>query len=104
MLLIHVISNECGLTKPPCFYHSIRRHTLFITPINKFVTDVIEIKDDLIALVSFQTLVNIIGITLFYPLLNIFARLLEKRFKEKESRHFLDTVLDFSWSCFEKKK
>lgn len=99
---------------------------LFIAPVNKFVTDVIGIKDDLIALVSFQTLVNIIGIILFYPLLNVFARFLEKRFKENESealfiygvspletstalmsmekecRHFLNTVLDFSWSCFEK--
>ena len=97
---------------------------IFLAPVNKLITDVIGIKDNLIALVFFQSLLNVIGIILFYPLLNIFAGFLEKRFKEsdnetlfiydvspaetstallamkKESRHFFNAVLDFSWSCF----
>ncbi|MGB3153928.1 MAG: Na/Pi symporter, partial [Chitinophagaceae bacterium] len=99
---------------------------IFLFPLSRLVTDVIGIKDNLIALVFFQTLVNIIGIILFYPLLNLFARFLENRYRniedeamfihkvksvepslgifalENESRHFLHTVLDFTWSCFEK--
>ncbi|MBL0130810.1 MAG: Na/Pi cotransporter family protein [Chitinophagaceae bacterium] len=99
---------------------------IFLFPLSRLVTDVIGIKDKLIALVFFQTLVNIIGIILFYPLLNLFARFLENRYRniedeamfihkvksvepslgifalENESRHFLHTVLDFTWSCFEK--
>jgi|CXWL01.1.fsa_nt_gi phosphate:Na+ symporter len=99
---------------------------IFLMPVNRFITDVIGIKDSLIALVFFQSFVNVIGIILFYPLLNLFSRFLEKRFKndddetmfihkaaslepsvalfamEKENRHFLHAVLDFTWSCFEK--
>jgi phosphate:Na+ symporter len=99
---------------------------IFLVPVNRFITEVVGIKDNLIALVFFQSLVNIIGIILFYPMLNIFGRFLEKRFTgtddetmfinkvasvepsmalfamEKENRHFVYTVLDFTWSCFEK--
>jgi phosphate:Na+ symporter len=99
---------------------------IFLFPLNDFITGVVGIKDNLIALVFFQTLVNIIGIVLFYPALNVFTKFLENRFKdsdnetlfiydvspeetstalmamEKECRHFLNAVLDFSWSCFEK--
>jgi len=99
---------------------------IFLMPLNNFITEVVGIKDHLIALVFFQSLVNIIGIILFYPLLNLFGRFLERRFKnadeeamfihqaapselstallamEKENRHFIHIVLDFVWCCFEK--
>jgi len=105
---------------------SVALALVFLVPLNRFVTDVVGIKDHLIALVFFQSLVNVIGIILFYPLLNLFSRFLEKRYTgvedetmfihkvasfepavalfalEKENRHFLYTVLDFTWSCFEK--
>lgn len=98
---------------------------IFLMPLNRFVTDVVGIQDHLIALVFFQSLVNIIGIILFYPLLNLFGRFLENRFRnvddetmfihqvtslesslalfalEKENKHFLHTVIDFTCSCFE---
>jgi phosphate:Na+ symporter len=96
----------------------------FLTPLIKLVIEVIGIKDNLIALVFFQTLVNIIGIILFYPFLGIFGRFLEKRFTsdndetmfihkvhpkepatallalEEESRYFIYTVIDFTRNCF----
>ena len=97
---------------------------LFLIPVNAFITRFIGIHDNLIALVFFQSLVNIFGIILFYPLLNKFSRFLEKQFKddeetlfihkndstnlpialfalEKESRHFLLAVVDFIKNCFE---
>ncbi len=98
---------------------------IFLFPINNFITQTVGIKDNLIALVFFQSLVNIIGIILFYPLLNLFSRFLEQRFKsaddetmfihkvattessmalfalENETRHFLFAVTDFALHCFE---
>ncbi len=97
---------------------------VFLFPLSRLVTDVIGIKDKLIALVFFQSLVNIAGIILFYPFLGIFGRFLESRFKtgedetmfihkvtsqvpaaalvavENENRHFLYVVLDFTLRCF----
>jgi phosphate:Na+ symporter len=98
---------------------------IFLAPVNRFITDVVGIKDDLIALVFFQSLVNIFGIILFYPLLNIVSRFLEKRFKaadeetmfihkvaskepsmalfalEEESKHFMYVGVNFALGCFE---
>jgi phosphate:Na+ symporter len=51
-----------------------------LAPINRFITDVVGIKDNLIALVFFQSLTNIVGILLFFPFLGSFARWLEKRY------------------------
>ncbi|NOT50211.1 MAG: Na/Pi cotransporter family protein [Chitinophagaceae bacterium] len=99
---------------------------IFLHPLNKFITEVIGIKNNLYALVFFQTLVNILGIILFYPFLGRMTRFLEKQFRdsdseslfihkvspletstallamEKENRHFLNAVITYSLSCFEK--
>lgn len=93
-------------------------------PVHRLLTGVIGIQDPLIALVAFQTLVNVAGILLFYPLLKPVAAFLEKRYRgedeetqflhtsaraepseaifalEKECRLFLCYVLDLTWSCF----
>lgn len=61
---------------------------LFLHAVNHFITTVMGIKDKLFALVFFQTLVNVIGIILFYPLLKPYGRLLEKLSRNKED----DTV------------
>lgn len=97
---------------------------IFLFPINRLVTEVLSVRDHLIALVIFQTLVNIIGIIFFYPLLSLFGKFLESRFRntddetmfihnvpstepsgaviamEKENLHFLFSVHDFIMSCF----
>lgn len=98
---------------------------IFLFPVNRFITDVIEIKDNLIALVFFQSLVNVISIFLFYPFLGVFGRFLEKRFTgdnseslfiskmpvtdtelavetlEKQTRHFIFHTLNFTAGAFE---
>ena len=98
---------------------------IFIYPLQQFINDVVGIKDNLIALVFFQTLVNVFGIVLFYPFLGIFGRFLENRFKdedqetlfihkvppseadmaidafEQENKHFIHTVVDFCLECFD---
>lgn len=61
---------------------------IFLHPIINLITDVVGIKNNLIALVAFQTFVNILGIVLFFPFLNSFGRILEKLFT-KNSTHTL---------------
>lgn len=92
---------------------------ILLSPVNRFITETVGIRDHLIALVFFQSLVNISGILIFYPFLGVFSRFLEMRFAgsqdeslfinkqlstdiglalealEKESRNFIDHVLDF---------
>lgn len=53
---------------------------IFLLPISRFITQGVEIKDNMIARVFFQNLVNVSGIFLFFPFLNVFGRFLEKRF------------------------
>lgn len=55
-----------------------------------FLQNTIGIKDNLIAFVLFQTLINIIGIIVFYPFMNMYGDFLEKLFrKEKEVKRTL---------------
>lgn len=53
---------------------------IFLMPVNRFITEVMAIKDNLIALVFFQSLVNIVCIILFYPFLHVLGKFLQKRF------------------------
>lgn len=57
---------------------------LFIHPVNRLIVDMIGIRDNLIALVFFQSLVNFSGIILFFPFLEAFGRFLGTRFKGKD--------------------
>lgn len=99
---------------------------LFLLPVNRLITEVIGIKDNLIALVFFQSFVNLISIFLFLPFLNWIGSLLEKRFSrtdkdtlfihkveaadselalaalEKETRHFIYHVAWFALDAFDK--
>ncbi len=98
---------------------------IFLQPINRLITEFMGIKDNLIALVFFQSLINIFGIVLFYPLLNALGRFLENRFRaaddetmfihkvdvkepstaldalEKETSHFIEVVCNYALACFE---
>ena len=58
---------------------------IFLKPVNYFITEITGIQDSLIALVFFQSLVNLAGIILFYPFLEIFGKFLEKKFTGKDS-------------------
>jgi phosphate:Na+ symporter len=55
---------------------------IFLTPLTALITETAGINDPLIALVTFQTAINVIGIIIFYPLLNPFAGWLQGRYAE----------------------
>ena len=93
---------------------------VFLSPLLNMITSIFGIKDNLVALVFFQSTVNIISIVLFFPFLNIFGRYLQNLFLqngteasfihavpvtdtdlaqqaiENEIRHFLYHVVDFT--------
>ncbi|HLG39855.1 MAG TPA: Na/Pi symporter [Chitinophagaceae bacterium] len=98
---------------------------ILLNPINYFIIEMVGIRDNLIALVFFQSLVNLAGIILFYPLLEISGKFLEKRFAgkddeslfiskvstadgdlaldalEKETHNFIFHVLSFTVNAFD---
>jgi phosphate:Na+ symporter len=98
-----------------------------LRPVNSLLAEIFRGKNDLLALVFFQSLVNIAGIVIFYPLLNTMGRFLEKRYTasdegsmfiskvpvaetdlamdalEKESRYFIFYVMDFISASFNTK-
>ena len=54
----------------------------FLKPLLILITDIFKISNPLIGLVTFSTIVNLIGITIFLPLLHPFTKLLERFFKQ----------------------
>lgn len=92
---------------------------IILSPIHYFITEVVNIKDNLLALVFFQSGINIAGVILFYPFLKFFGNFLESRFKDgdggsrfirlvpageselaldalnKEAQWFIDHTIDF---------
>ena len=56
-----------------------------LKPTLLFITDIFKIKDPLIGLVTFSTLVNLVSIFIILPFLNPFAKLLEKFFKDTDA-------------------
>ena len=101
---------------------------LLLRPINLFITDILSIKDNLIALVFFQSLVNLCCILIFSPFLNLFGKFLMTRFADKEdesfyiskvlvsdtdlalealeneTKHFINRVIDYSLDSFNLKE
>lgn len=65
---------------------------IFLGWVGWLMTKVFHIHDHLTALVLFQTLINVLGIIIFYPLLGIFSRLLEKTIKTSEPEHKLKFI------------
>lgn len=57
---------------------------IILKPVNRLITDIIGIHDNLLALVFFQSLINIVAIFIFYPLLGPLGRFLEKRFSSAD--------------------
>ncbi|MFV8370717.1 Na/Pi cotransporter family protein [Flavobacterium sp. LB2R40] len=55
-----------------------------LKPILFLITDVIKIKDPLIGLVAFSSLINLLAIVLFLPVLNSFTKFLERFFKNSD--------------------
>ena len=55
-----------------------------LKPILLLITDVIKIKDPLIGLVTFSSLINLLAIVLFLPVLDLFTQFLERFFKNTD--------------------
>ncbi|EIA07507.1 Na/Pi cotransporter family protein [Flavobacterium frigoris] len=58
---------------------------LLLKPILFLITDVLNIKDSLIALVAFSTFINLCAISIFLPMLDSFTGFLERFFKNSDS-------------------
>lgn len=67
---------------------------IFIHPIVNGILWITGPREPLIALVMFQSALNLVGVLLFVPFLNTFARFLEKRFtgNNHSNTKFLDTA------------
>jgi phosphate:Na+ symporter len=61
---------------------------IFITPINRLISEILQINNSLIALVFFQSFVNFFCILLFAPLLHLFGKFLLRRYIDKEEGSF----------------
>lgn len=97
---------------------------IILQPVNDFITGFIGVKNTLLALTFFQSLINLMGIVLFFPFLNLFAGFLGKLFRksdedtlyinkvtpdnadlaidafEKEIKYFLYYVIEYSLNIF----
>jgi phosphate:Na+ symporter len=58
---------------------------LFLNPILFLITDVLNIKDPLIGLATFSSLINFLVILIFFPILNSFTKFLELFFKDTDA-------------------
>lgn len=54
---------------------------IVLRPVNTLITQVFNINDKLLALVFFQSGINVLGVIIFYPFLKMFGGFLENRFK-----------------------
>jgi phosphate:Na+ symporter len=101
---------------------------IFLRQVNYLVTNLFHIKNDLVAVVFFQTFINIISLLLFLPFLHQLGRFLEKHFSvkadesfyinkvspadaglalaalENEAGHLISHVIDYSLDSFELKE
>jgi phosphate:Na+ symporter len=58
---------------------------IFLKPILILITNFFNISDPLIGLVTFSSLINLLGIIIFLPILNPFAKFLERFYKDSNS-------------------
>lgn len=66
---------------------------IFLRTVNELITDLLQVKNNLIPLVLFQSLVNLVSVILFFPGLKMLSKLLVKLFPEKEERSmYIDKV------------
>lgn len=76
-------------------YNSCMILLIFIAlrPIHYFITDVMRLNDNLMALVLFQSGINILGVIIFFPFLNWFGNYLNGLFKKNnESTKFIQSI------------
>lgn len=64
----------------------------FIPPLIHFIDLTLGLHDPLVQLVCFQTMVNVIGVLLFIPILKPFSGFLEKQFHQESSTEYLNKI------------
>lgn len=57
---------------------------IFLHQARVLIVDIVKVPTELVALSFFQTLVNVVSIILFYPLLGLFQKFLDNRFRDGE--------------------
>lgn len=57
---------------------------ILLKPIILLITDIFNIKDPLIGLVTFSSLINFLSILIFLPILDLYAKFLERFFKNSD--------------------
>lgn len=108
-------------------YNSTVIAVVFIAlrPVNNLIIGTLGFKDSLLALVFFQSFINVAGVVAFFPFLHLFEKFLNRQFKddqsgaryiklvpadegdlalealEKETRRFIWCTLDFHRQAFE---
>ena len=65
---------------------------VFLHPLVYLIRQVVGIKDQLLALVMFQSGINLLSILVFYPVLGNFANLLDRLFKNLAIDHLTDYI------------
>ena len=61
---------------------------IMLQQVNYLITGLLQIKNSLIALVFFQSFINLFCIILFFPFLNLFGKFLLTRFSDTENESF----------------
>lgn len=61
---------------------------ILLKPANYLVTEVLHINNNMVAVVFFQTFINIVSLLLFLPFLSQLGKLLEKYFSAKDNESF----------------
>lgn len=91
---IHGISAKKRVALGNILFNTITSLTVivFLRPVLYFITIWLHITDPLYALVVFQSMINLLGIILFFPFLNLFGRFLEQRFRTETSLEFLKKI------------
>jgi phosphate:Na+ symporter len=64
----------------------------FLQPINEFITEIVMVKNNLIALVFFQSMVNLFSIIIFFPFLKPLSNFLMKRYDKDDGAVFISKV------------
>jgi phosphate:Na+ symporter len=57
---------------------------ILLKPILLLITDILNIKDSLIGLVTFSSLINLLAILIFLPTLDLYSKFLERFFKDSD--------------------
>lgn len=65
---------------------------IFLRPVNTLITGPLQVRNSLIALVFFQSFVNLVTVLLFFPFLKILSRFLLSRYPENDESFYISKV------------